>query len=275
MESIKKILSHDDVVIEREKIGVIYEKVNKKELDPNFDNYISLNQYLLINNLFYLHKDTMFYPTGYITKTNYAYIFIPGFIGEYHDDLFSYIILYIIKDFSKRNPVGWIFDFRGNTGGIIHSFVNGFLFILDKFSIDCLDKNGNKQMVLAFNGSEIYNQYVGQEPEIFGYFMPIDNIEISNVHVIIDRNTASCGEFMTYLLKKQKKATIYGQPSFGVPTWIEYGKLQGFKNTYEVELSYPKLLLDFKDVLRMQNLGGFHKIIADFEEIPYNIFGMK
>jgi len=194
--------------------------------------YISFNHFLADNRLYFsvdqhINRE-LANPIGCITKTNYAYVRVPAYSGKNENitEKFSYIILNMINELHSKNPDGWVFDFRGNTGGIIYSFVLGFMSILSPFTIDCVDKNNVLRMKLICDEKYLYYKYENEntKPEIIGSIPPLKKLEISNVNVLTDIHTASCGELLTHLLRSQHNAIVYGEDTYGISTWMEYHK---------------------------------------------------
>lgn len=254
----------------------------------NPKNYITLNQMVKINyKVFKIDRSPDVYkPIGTMTKTNYAYIYIPDYLGNLQggnverSDKFAFIILNIISYLHKQKPVGWIFDLRSNTGGIIYSFILGFLSIFDNFVINCLDKKDIKRMELVYDGTMLYYQYNDQKRKSIGILPPIEKKKLKNVNVLINNNTASCGELLTYLLKKQYNATIYGETSYGIASWIAYYDISGYEDIVsDLHLYYPELQFDFSDSdLKLEKNVNQNTIIkmitSDFSQIPFDTFGM-
>lgn len=261
---------------------------------PNIDHtkFLTIEQFNKFNNSYFrpINVAESYDPLGTITKTNYAYLYIPDYLGYYSENItrnidisnrFSYIILHLIDKLSKMNPVGWIFDLRYNTGGIIHSFILGFSSIFEPFTINCKNIKGETIVELKSDSENLYCQRVGQKAESIGMFPPVPKVKIDNVHVLINHETASCGELLAYLLKKQHNAIIYGEPSYGLSSWMEYCEINGFdKIADEVVLRYPELVFDFSDCdIQMTKVKKYKdtpvlSIKPDKENIPYEDFGI-
>lgn len=258
----------------------------------NSENYITPSQLCKFNKKYigWTNTPEMFDPVGTITKTGYAYMYIPDYIGYYSENItknidlsnnFSFIMLNLINELSKKDPVGWIFDLRYNSGGIIHAFILGFSSILNNFTINCKNIDGNIKLRLVRDDHSLYYHREDENPETIGLLPPINKIPINNVHVLINNETASCGELLTYLLKKQHNAIIYGEPSFGLSTWMEYQDINTFNEvTDEISLRYPDLIFDFSDSdIKMVKIKKYRdtpvsSIRPDIENIPYDTFGM-
>lgn len=277
MSLIKKIADQKYLDDEHSKIQEILNSLAKFGIN-NFINpskYFNFQQFLDINqSLINVENDESYNPPmGYLTRTNYAYIYVPA-AEESDPSNYSFIMLHILKYFQSVKPIGWIFDFRGNSGGVIHSFILGFLPILDSFMISATDKNDNKKMELIYDRETIYFKYLDTNiVDIFGTFPPSDLINIDNVNILVDKETASCGELLTYLLKKQKNATIYGDLTYGIPTWKDYSIIYK-KGNYEIMLQYPELLLNFSDSVKIVNQFQKFKIVPDVIQIPFSKFGI-
>ena len=281
---------------ERKKLECIITKLNKAgHKTDHLINYIhclTVKQYLKLNSSYFLplSESSVYDPLGTITKTNYAYLYIPDYIGYYREsasraedisDRFSYIILNLIDKLYKKDPVGWIFDLRKNDGGIIHSFILGFSSILNYFTIHCKNKKGKVILDLVYQDEHLYYQYIGEKAKILGLLPPLNKIKIDNVSVLIDDDTASCGELLTYLLKKQYNAVIYGEPSYGLSTWMELYEIPGYDNLVDnMVLRYPELIFDFSDSdLKYVNTKKYKdtpvlSIAPDQNLIPYDKFGI-
>jgi hypothetical protein len=267
----QKIVSKNDIEEEHAKIKYVVEILNqlgnRVKIIPT--KYFTYKQFLDINQgWLHIEHDDQSIPLGYLTPTNYAYIYVPA-TDDPDPTTYSFALLHIFKGLRAANPIGWIFDFRGNSGGVIHSFLLGFLPILDEFVINAIDKNKEKKMELIYDRESIFFKYTDSgTSENFGTFPPFPSIDIHNVNVIVDGETASCGELMTYLLKKQKGATIYGSPTYGIPTWIDDYSFSS------IVLQYPELLLDFSDAVKVVEQFQHFKIVPDIFKIPFKEFGM-
>lgn len=265
-------------------------RMQGSSLIDNAQNYISLNQLIKLNSELFNSRRSpdVYQPIGTITSTNYAYIYIPDYLGNSEtdspnverSDKFAFIMLNLIQQLADKNPVGWVFDVRSNTGGIIYAFILSFVLILKDFEVKCLDKHGVEKMKLVYKDNMLFNQYNGREPEIIGILPPIKKLEISNVHVLINGDTASCGELLTYLLKKQHNATIYGSETYGVASWMEYQDIKGFEEWVDdLHIYYPELIFDFTDcdIKLKKNTNNPElatKIVPDVDIIPYEKFAM-
>lgn len=268
-------------------------KLKGYEIKINPYVYLNLSQFLKFNSKFFVSESIpeLYDPIGIMTKTNYAYIYIPDYIGYYSENItrnidlsnkFSHIMLRILDTLSKKNPAGWVFDLRYNTGGIIYSFIYAFLSILSPFTINCKNIKGEIKTKLVYDGEQLYFQRENEQPEVIGLMPPVVSINLSNVHVFINGETASCGELLTYLLKKQHNATIHGTPSYGLSSWMEYYEIPGFSNVVidDVVLRYPELIFDFSDSdiqtikLKKYKNTPVLSIKPDKENFPYKMIGM-
>jgi hypothetical protein len=261
---------------------------------PNIDHtkFLTIEQFNKFNSTYFkpVNVAESYDPLGTITKTGYAYMYIPDYLGYYAENItknvdlsnnFSYIILHLVDKLSKMNPVGWIFDLRYNTGGIINSFILGFASIFDNFTVNCKDIKGNTMVELKLEDDHLFFRRADGKIEIISILPPLSKIKIDNVHVLINNETASCGELLTYLLKKQHNATIYGDPSYGLSSWMEYYEINGFdKVADEITLRYPELVFDFSNCdIKMTKIKKYKEtpvlsIKPDKENIPYEDFGM-
>jgi hypothetical protein len=157
----------------------------------------------------------------------------------------------------------------------------GFLSVFNDFVVHCRNIKGESMVELVFKQDHLYFQQKDKEPETIGLLPPVSKIDIQNVHVLINNETASCGELLTYLLKKQHNATIYGEPSYGLSTWMEYYEIPGLSLVSdEVTLRYPELIFDFSDSnIKMVKTKKYKdtpvfSIAPDKENIPFKEFGM-
>lgn len=265
---------------QQKRVKFTLEKMKKMGYIKNnildYTNYLSADHFMIAEKQYF--GEVVTGPIGTITKTNYAYIYVPHYVGRKSEteDKFSYVILNILYKLYAAKPIGWIFDLRYNTGGIIYSFILAFLSVLDNFSLTAVNSKKEKKMELTYDGMYLYYKYTDQEPNHIGILPPVTKLKLSNVHVLIDNNTASCGEILTYLLKKQYNATIYGPVesnirknyTYGIITWMDYVNLPNFDNiSDEVILSYPKLYFDF-------DIAKDYHIVADKKGVPFDIFGM-
>lgn len=252
-------------------------------------NYLSTYQFsrsILDKAIVYgIAKNSVDEIRGFFSPTGYAYLFIPEIIEDL-DDISNFnrvtsIIINIIKYLHSKNPIGWVFDFRCNTGGIIYTYIAAFSILLDKFEVVAKDKYGKHKLSLIYDGYEIYTlNQVTKEKESLGLVIPVDKIKIENVHVFIGRETASCGELLTYLLRKQYNAKLYGAPTVGIPTWMEYYPLDDIDKATNVTVRIPELLFEMTDCvkIKIEKIGGVlhYKIIPDIieTEIDYKKFGL-
>jgi hypothetical protein len=276
MHKKQKIVTKNDILLEHDKISAILDVIRTYHPQKivKINKYFNYKQFLDMNQRWLVVEHTeKAYPSGYFTPTGYAYVYIPD-TDEPDPTLYSFSLLHVFKELENLGPVGWIFDFRGNNGGVIHSFLLGFLPILDEFVVNCLDRKNQKKMELTYDKESIYFRYAElNDIESFGTFPPFTPINIKNVNVLVDSETASCGELMTYLLKKQKKATIYGELTFGIPTWTTDTVV--FKDPdNNISLQYPELLLDFSDALNVVEQFQQFKIVPDITKIPFKEFGI-
>lgn len=280
----KNIIMTKEIYEEHKKIQKLIDiclRYRMPMIDPITNHYIDVMHFLNINKEYITwsgkasKKLSEQHILGTITKTNYAFISIPPF-GSYEEEhTGAYILLHVLAKLHRQNPIGWIFDLRDNTGGIIYSFILGFLSIFDDFMVSCTDKTGAKKMEFGYEDDEVFYRYIGQEKQVFGTLPPITKIDIKNVHVLVNNETASCGELVTYLLKKYKSATIYGEPTYGVPTWMNNIDLPDIPNVAtEIYLNYPELLFNFYDTVNYVTQETHYKIQPDITDIPYDIFGM-
>lgn len=295
----KYFVSKEKINKTHEELNIILTRLNSLHYDKdlmsaktfNYTTYISLEQFIKLNPdyMHALEKPEFYYPKATLTNTNYAYLYIPDYLGfhmeesgdEENYDKFSFIILHLANKLSKMNPVGWIFDLRGNTGGIIYSFVLGFISLLDDFVVKCKDINGETKCNLVCEDNDLYYQYIGSKKKTIGLMPPISKIKISNVHILIDGNTSSCGELLCYLLKKQHNAIIYGSPSYGLSSWMDYYDIPGYEDLFDdLSFRYPELIFDFTDCdIKLKKIKSntntpILSIIPDKENIPFEEFGM-
>lgn len=276
MSKKQKIVSKADIIQEHSKIQEVVDVIQKYDPHKNIkiSKYFSYKQFLDISQKWInVENEEKAYPAGYLTPTNYAYVYVPA-ADEPDPTVYSFTLLHIFEQLKKNNPVGWIFDFRGNNGGVIHSFLLGFLPILKSFTVACFDRKKERKMDLVYDTESMFFRYVDDShTETIGTFPPFTEIDIENVNVLVDSETASCGELMTYLLKKQKSATIYGELTYGIPTWIAEDTIyQDANNT--VSIQYPELLLDFSDALNVFEQFQQFRIVPEISKIPFGEFGL-
>jgi C-terminal processing protease CtpA/Prc len=163
----------------------------------------------------------------------------------------------IIDSLHKQDPVGWIIDLRGNTGGIIEYFVSAICQIVDEFEIIGYDEQGKQNSSLTSNGKSFTLR--SGDSVIVKVDHPFRiSLDFKNIHVLIDKNTASAGEILSFILRKYKKAKIYGESSYGV---LSLMNLEHFR---EFSLVYPFSQLDTGD--------GLGRIVPDVAEIPKELF---
>lgn len=276
MHKKQKIITKTDIQREHDRIGEIVDIIRtyNPHKNINISKYFNYKQFLEINQKWLIiENDEKSYPTGYFTETGYAYIYVPS-TDDPDPTSYSFTLLHIFNELNSMSPVGWIFDFRGNGGGVIHSFILGFLPILENFVVTCTNKKGEKKMELVYDTESIYFKYLDDGAiESVGTFPPFQPLDIKNVNVLVDSETASCGELMTYLLKKQKSATIYGDLTYGIPTWIS--DMVAFQNDeMELFIQFPELLLNFSDSVNVVEQFQQFRIAPDVTKIPYADFGI-
>lgn len=276
MNKKQKIVTKNDILHEQEKIMDVVSVIQKYNPQKNISasKYFCYRQFLDVNQRWLVvETEEKTYPMGYFTSTGYAYVYVPT-ADDPDPTTYSFTLLHIFEKLKQMDPVGWIFDFRGNGGGVIHSFLLGFLPILDEFTVSCFDKKRDKKMELVYDTESMYFKYIDDSTiESVGTFPPFKAIDIKNIAVLVDEETASCGELMTYLLKKQRGATIYGQLTYGIPTWIAEDQVyQDVDNT--ISIQYPELLLDFSDALNVIEQFQQFRIVPDITQIPFKEFGL-
>jgi C-terminal processing protease CtpA/Prc len=286
----QEYIKNEQSKIDRLKKYVMHFTIQDPTSIGDSSNYISCNQMIKLNsNLFNLQRSPDVYkPIGTITKNGYAYLYIPDYLGSVEDgnpnveksDKFAFIVLNLIQALSDKKPKGWVFDLRANTDGIIYAFILSFLAVLDEFEVKCVDKNGVEKMKLIYNSNELMYKYTDRDPISIGILPPIKKIKITNVNILVDNNTASCGELLTYLLKKQHNATIYGYETYGVASWMEYYDIPGYDHVVDdLHIYYPEYAFDFSDSniklkKNIDNPALATKIVPDVDEIPFNRFLM-
>ena len=276
MSKKQKIATKADIAQEHSRIQEVLDVI--QDYDPHkkikTNKYFNYKQFLDINQRWInVENEEKTYPAGYFTPTNYAYVYVPA-ADDPDPTVYSFTLLHIFKQLKDLSPVGWIFDFRGNNGGVIHSFLLGFLPILKEFTVTCSDRKKERKMDLVYDTESMYFKYTDDSKiETIGTFPPFTEIELNNVNVLVDSETASCGELMTYLLKKQKNAMIYGELTYGIPTWIAEDVIhQDSENL--ISIQFPELLLEFSDALNVIEQFQQFRIVPDITKIPFKEFGL-
>ncbi len=186
------------------------------------EKYINLKHLIYVNRFNALEIDenlSYFEPCGKINKHNYAYLWLPHIMREADEEYLSRSMVYrcmkIIYALWLKKPNGWIIDLRSNTGGIVEYYIAALSQFVDDFSLVGHDRKGRANSSISSTGNTF--KMVTEDEVIFDLEFPFKvNIEMENIHILIDENTASAAEIVTILLRKYKGAKVYGNDSFGI-----------------------------------------------------------
>lgn len=192
----------------------------KDQVKPEF--WINIKHFIYTSRFRLLELDdssSYFEPCGKINKHNYAYLWLPHIMYEGDDEYISRSMVYrcmkIIYALWLKKPDGWILDLRSNTGGIVEYYLAALSQFIDEFSLVGCDRKGKPNSSIISENNRF--KMVTEGEVIFDLEFPFKvSIDLGNIHVLIDENTASAAEIVTILLRKYKGAKVYGTDSFGI-----------------------------------------------------------
>lgn len=182
----------------------------------NFRHFIYTSRFTTIE----LDDNTAYFkPCGRLNKHNYAYLWLPHIMYEGDEEYISRSMVYrcmkIIYALWLKKPDGWIIDLRSNTGGIVEYYVAALSQFIDDFSLIGYDRKGKPNSSIKSENNTFKMETEGEI--IFDLEFPFKvSIELGNIHILIDENTASAAEIVTILLRKYKNAKVYGRDSYGI-----------------------------------------------------------
>lgn len=201
-----------------------------------------LHEYINIKHILYSLDKTLlycsnlkYYPIGLINHANYAYIWLPDIFtnDDNENKKIVYRMLKIFSTLDKKDPIGWILDLRGNTGGYIEHYVASILPLLSNFVINGIDKKKDQILKIQSDGNTFIMEYTDElllKNEL-PYFSDVKNK--NNINILVNEDSASAAEIITVLLKIYLNAKIYGKPTTGVISSVESVV---YKN---IEIEYP------------------------------------
>lgn len=250
---IKLILNENDIKKEKElieKFKTHYPEYN--HLVGNSDKYICFNHLVsTIGN----YMKIVPYPQGYLNnKKKQGYIYCPYPDTDELPNFYVRIqnILYYHYD-NKAESV--VIDLRGNWGGMLYAFCFAILPLVSEYVI----KFKSKEVKGEIKVKDGQFHWHTTETIIHSLALPyFRKIKFKKVSVIIDKTTASGGEFMTYILKKYLNATIYGSRSAGAITTMIENWFDGFRIVRPSGIFEDDLIID-------------HRLNPDEENIPEEI----
>ena len=158
-------------------------------------------------------------------RNKYAYISLPQFYSynfvEWNE--FADSFRNKIKQLEKQNPVGWIIDLRDNDGGMLAPMYAAIApFVNQNQAIGWKDGAGTNHFI-DYQKDNFY-----EDEEIAHTFKLVNRkIKIKDKPIVglINRKTASSGEFVSALFVGQKNATFIGVPTNGLTSSNQEHKL--------------------------------------------------
>lgn len=209
-------------------IAAMYAGLVDTKLRQPINTYICLGHYLAVQG----HQFTSdfeseaqgSYPIGYYNKKNQnAYVWVPSCGTEgFQPYGWAANMKNILAALYHKAPKNLVLDFRGNSGGAIYAFYTGFAPILHEFTLEDEYKGDRHTNIWKLTSSALrhYDKQTGQllfdQPHTV-----TPDLKFQRISVLIDRNSASCGEILPYLLKKNANAVIYGERSAGAMSSLE------------------------------------------------------
>lgn len=142
---------------------------------------------------------------------------LPGFVGtEAQARAYVGAVRRGLSDFAAQGICRYVVDLRGNLGGDMYPMLNAAQALLGRqpYGYWVSDRNN----ALAWHIPNAPTQWNAGQLDLADYAEPVTLIPHAHIAVLIDRKTASSGEFTAIAFEGMKNARVFGEPSAGFVT---------------------------------------------------------
>ncbi len=150
-----------------------------------------------------------------------AYVEIPGFRTGDPEQMTMYAdhLMSVLHELDLQNPVGWIIDLRGNTGGNFFAMMAGLSPIFgNKEYVKMTYRDGSIKSVLFNKRDLIYDEK--KVAKTSSKSVPLSSAK-GKIAVLLGPNTSSAGEMVAIAFKSLSTSRFFGQPTMGVASNTE------------------------------------------------------
>ncbi len=155
----------------------------------------------------------------------YAYIKLPDIGSFNNDDWNEYIDTFYAKAIAlqKQNPKGWIIDLRGNFGGMLYPMYAAISTFLDHKNVVGMKDAEGKIEYFNYNKGKFYEGAKATQQFQLSQNQPKKTK--SKIALLINKTTASSGEFITAAFVGQRNVKLIGEKTQGLTSGNQEYKL--------------------------------------------------
>ncbi len=160
-----------------------------------------------------------------LLKAGYAFISMPSFYSYNFAEwnAFADTFREQVKKLEKQKPFGWIIDLRDNDGGMLAPMYAALAPFVDREQAIGWKDGAGKNHFITYRNNRL------QEDKVITHLFMLTNGELKirkkPVVVLMNRKTASSGEFAAALFAGQKNVTFIGTASNGLTSSNQEHKL--------------------------------------------------
>ncbi|MES2653704.1 MAG: S41 family peptidase [Bacteroidota bacterium] len=163
--------------------------------------------------------------TNFLNK-QYAYISLPAIASYNFNDWNEYVSTFYLKvaQLQTQQPKGWIIDLRDNDGGMFYPMYAALSVFTDQQKVIGVKDGEGKLIYFGYKNGKLYEQ-----KKIMHRFK-LAKIKLKKIKqpivVLINKRTASSGEFAAISFAGQKNITIIGENTAGLTSANQEHKLK-------------------------------------------------
>ncbi len=177
-------------------------------------------------------------PEGHIDSVqgrNFGYIVLPSCSAKDDDGLLLYAadVRRILTGLSAQNPIGWIVDLRGNTGGNMWPMLTGIGPILGEGVVGSFLAADGKIPWFYQDGKSGTRNTAGLETVSLNLQdTPLRVTPLAPVAVLVDSSTASSAEAVSIAFHGREGTRFFGQRTAGKSTAVQPFRLSDGAELY-------------------------------------------
>ncbi|WP_316801665.1 S41 family peptidase [Pedobacter nototheniae] len=151
-----------------------------------------------------------------LLKGKYAFISLPQFYSYNFDEWneFADAFRAEVKQLEKQQPTGWIIDLRDNDGGMLAPMYAALASFVDQTQVIGWKDGAGKNHFIDYKNNSLYED--GEITHTFKFVNQEVKMKNKPVVVLVNRKTASSGEFAAALFVGQKNVTFVGTATNGL-----------------------------------------------------------
>lgn len=214
------------------------------ELKQPIESFLVVRHYLFVHGRRFVGQDNYAAPVGCV-RGGTGYVHIPhcSSVNPGNGYYWGIILRNIIDEIHAQGAQRLVLDFRGCTGGVIYGFASGLIRLIIGATWSDDPKGSAQKLLETFDSSGWIRR--NTDGSLFANlpWITATPLKFAEVIVLVDRNSASCGEMFPRLLELQG-ARVCGERTMGCASAIHTDsniKLVGVK---EIQFSNNMLIND-------------------------------